>query len=976
MITRGSRSLRQMKWKVSLFGPFRLTTPDSRPFKTKSYRLKVLLAYLAAQPSLGACRSSLAGALVDPEELECAPNFALLLTRTRSALAEQSKLPLLATSSDHVSLIEESFESDWAAFERLVERARSTDDLVGAGLLWREALQIANQSPLLDIDHPLFVPVRQRMTGTVLEALVALASGPIGKQHATLILERLNSFQLERATDSTAVERLMRLYAALGMKDELVRTFSEFETYLDDEHGEGAPRVLSALFDSLLSNLDKPQAICCGQAPVRPQTTIGRDECLDDLVLRLIGPTGPNLTTLTGQCGIGKSHVLRELFWRVNANVVVGHFDLETQPPELVRSMLKSQVCDVVMIDHVHEDHHAFVGNLIGSYVDARFICASNSRLRLVEESIVTLSPLGPGDLDRPGPAIELLSRNIDLVRSVDAGHPNHAEAALLFEVADQCDGIPLALEIAGRLCGTTGVRATLGSLRRSIDGLTDDRRDHRRKSSLRKAIESSFLNLGVGTQRLVALLASLSAKCHVDQLLACTGSLPCDLEEAILSGLVSRDPGTSYVRVLRSTAAAVSAVAEPDPQDLAQYGVRAIDWFESRSAELPLDLDLAGCLPLALVMVGRLVEERSSIDAMRLLAAIRPWLGSWPLTASQLQQVDQLLMDPDVDRDSVWASAVLSLSAAYCHAGAFQRMSETTAAALESASSPNLSADIRCQMYMQFGIALRALDRFSDAIDAYQQAIQIADHSVSAWTVVKCYYNLGVLLETQERLAEALAAQEAAADHFSEATDPRVESLVCTCIGRLRYRLGHDLASAGLILEATLAHARDRQDKRSVGEILQNLGLICLERKHFAKAALVEAAGTSFLLKFGYTGEFRRLARSSFVTLCASLFELGQDELALATRTLIDRLGPADLYAPNKVLFEALAERTYAHPAGLKFALAAEPEVRSHLKRCLERLYEMGVSSPESLEILGLPHPPYRDSAVLESTVAAVTGS
>jgi tetratricopeptide (TPR) repeat protein len=370
--------------------------------------------------------------------------------------------------------------------------------------------------------------------------------------------------------------------------------------------------------------------------------------------------------------------------------------------------------------------------------------------------------------------------------------------------------------------------------------------------------------------------------------------------------------------------------------------------------------------------MVDHLVGARPT-EAMWLFAAIRPWLGSWSVAASQVEQIDELLMGTEVEGDSVWASAILALSATYCHAGAFKRMSETAAYALAVAATATLATDTLCQMHMQFGIAMRALDRFEEAIEAYQRAIPLADPLSGDATLVKCYYNLGALLETQERLPEALIAQESAADHFSETTDPRVESLVSTCIGRLRYRLGHDLASAGLILEATLAHARERQDKRAVGEILQNLGLIYWERKLYARAALVETAGTSLLLDFGYTGEFRRLAKSSFVTLCASLFELGYDELAQATRTLIDRLGPAELYTPNQVLFDQLTVRTYAHPAGLKFGLATEREVRSHLNRCLEQLEAEGSTNQESADIL-VNHVPVARLAVSQISVHAAS--
>ncbi|MCO5297111.1 MAG: hypothetical protein M9921_09665 [Fimbriimonadaceae bacterium] len=161
---------------------------------------------------------------------------------------------------------------------------------------------------------------------------------------------------------------------------------------------------------------------------------------------------------------------------------------------------------------------------------------------------------------------------------------------------------------------------------------------------------------------------------------------------------------------------------------------------------------------------------------------------------------------------------------------------------------------------------------------------------------------------------------------------------------------------SAGLILEATLAHARERNDLRATGEILQNLGQIAFERKLYAKAALSEVVGTLLLLDFGYSEEFRRLAKSSMVTLCASLFELGFDEEARTTRTLIDRLGAAPLYAPNQRLFERLEKRTFTQPPKLKVAIAGEREVRDHLARCVDRLRSLP-SAGQAADWLSVMH-------------------
>ena len=916
-----------------------------------------MLAFLAAQPSLRADRQWLAQELFDPDELRTGPNLRLLLTRGVSSLASHADLTLLIATSENLALLESNVACDLRDFEKLSSRARSEKDPLAASVAWHDALKVARHKPLSDIDHPLLIPVRERIVGAVLDALVHLAGGPLGPQNAALILERLHEFELEQARDTIRVEQLMRIYAALGLKEEVVRTFTAYESHLDYECGEKVSCALTALLDSLLAGMDHPPHARWGVAPDRPQLTVGREETLRNLVQVLQSPQTPTrLTTLTGQSGIGKSHLLRALFWQLVPHVAAAHFDLEAQPAEVVGKLLQDCPCEVVLIDHVQAEHGPFVAQWLRSHPDTRFLCASQARLRLPDESLMTIGALEVGDPTFPGPAIELLERSLRHVHQNGDPTPDPGADRLLFELASLCDGIPLALEIAGRLGGSIGVRATISSLRRNLDALTNDRRDSNRKASLRNAIASSFQNLGSEAQRLVEFLAKLGARCHVDHLLECADAVPCDLEEGVLSGLVVREHKGTYVRVLRSTGALLRELGKPEPhaKQIALFRVRSVHWFQGKAAEVPLDLEIADSLPLSIEMANNLIEAGATEDAIRLFASIRPWLGSHHLAASQLERIDGALKGLTTE-DLEKPEALLTLSAAYFHAGAYVQMRDTVSEALRSLQHANLSGDIRCQLKMQRGLAELVMGNPQGAILSYQQALSAADASVGEGTWVKCYYNLGTLLEAQERLKEALEAQEAASGHFSNETDPRVESLVNTCIGRLLYRLGGDLDSAGVILEATLAHARERHDMRAAAEILQNLGAIYWERQLFAKAAVTETTGTLLLLGFGYGDEFRRLSKSSFVTLCASLFELGLDDLAHATRTLIDRMGPQPLYAPNQILFDSLAAKTYAEPPGIHLGVAAETEVREHLRRCLAQLHEQDLPLGRQWDVANL---------------------
>ncbi len=946
-------ALQSVNWRLALFGSFELGCPDGKAFRTKSSRLKVLVAYLAVQPGYRCSRRFLAENLFAADDVPTSSNLALLLTRAIAALGGHEGVPLLRATPDHVSLVED-LKVDVAEFEHRVVQARAESDSLVASRRWKEALLIAGQRPFGDLEHPLLEDAREHIRDMVLEALVGFTQSAVTDTDAELVLHRIKEFECDSASSTLAIERLMRIYAALGMKKELITAFTQFETQLDYEFGETAPRSLADLFEALVQQLDEPAPIVSGPAPIRPAATFGRDDLLRMLCDKLTPEhQAVRVITLMGQSGIGKSHLLRELYWQLGPIARIAYFDLETVSPEAVKKVLREGTIDFVLADHVQSDHRGMFAQLMRDNEGTRFVCASQARLGFAEEFLVPLGPLEAGQLDAPGPAVGMLMQSIGTVHSSEAlrkPEPIHIEMAAL------CEGIPLALEIAGRLAGSIGIQATAASLRSNLGGLSSDRRKDRR-SSLSGAIESSYRNLSPQAQVLVGLLSKMESRCHIDHLLSGSGVLPIDLEESILSGLVVRESNSSYVRVRTSTALVVEAVADPALLDSSwlSFCRSSRSWLEKRGSEVPLDLGIAPSLALIAQISTFLGERNETNEAIALFAAVRPWLGSLSVPSSVWAPVEELLMRPESSAFPEWATGITAIAAAHFHNNAFEKMSEIVEMAVASTAFAGLSADLRCQLKMQCGLAKRALNDFGAAIVLYQEAAAMTDSSISDATIAKCHYNLGALLEAEERIEEAVVVFETAADHFTSDTDPRVETLVNTAIGRLRYRMGGDMVSAGFILEATLAHARGRDDRRGMSEVLQNIGFICWERGLYLRSALAEVIGSLFFIEFGYNEHFRNLSKSSVVTLCASLFELGETELAMASRTLIDRLGDAPLYPMNRRIFDLIAEKTYHHPPHLKFRMATEFEVREHLGKCRDRLVTRCYAARENLDLVAL---------------------
>ncbi len=920
-----------MKWDLRLFGQMELRTPDGRVFATKSHRLLVLIAYLGLQPDLRAKRKVLAQNLFDPMEMPTSPNMALLLTRATAALSKMAPTLLLDITVASVGFYESNVVVDVADFYAAVRAARREPVTAVSSAYWRQALQVARAVPLAGLDHPLLLPEVKRLSEVVLESMVGLVQGPIGDLDADLVLSRIREFALDEDLASPTVERLMRVYAALGFKRELISTFTQFENHMDDEFGDPVPKALADLFESLLKRLDDREVMAIG-ATGPPVITFGRESLLADLEREVSLIQRPwRLLTVTGLSGIGKTHILKELVERLRSSASVAYFDLEFVTVDAMKKSLRERPAEVILVDHVDSTHAPIVADLVGLDSSCQVIAASHTRLGLAGEQLLPIGSLPVGTKVKPGPAVELLHHSMRQVR----GGLEPASNAELVDLAERCEGVPLALEVAGRLAGTIGAEATAQALSQHVarNGTNLDAP----RSSLAKAIASSYEHLDELTKRLVRSMVRMNHRVHVGHVLTCTATETSQLEEAVLSGLVVAEVSSPYAYLRPSARETISDLErEATDKDWTTFCEQSVAWFKRRSQDVPLDWGLSDSLPLVMQLATTLAEAGNGRECCELIASVRPWIGSAKLSTESLALIEPLLLAPGPGEELVWGEAVAALGAAYFHASEFARMQSFLERALLSTRFPEVAPDLKVQIKMQLGLAKRALGDLDSAVKCYREAIATRDGSVTDATIVKCYYNLGTVLEHQERLADSLSAHEAASSFFGEDTDPRVESLVNTAIGRLRYRLGGDLESASFILEATIAHANQRQDYRSMGETLQNLGLISYERGLFLRAVLAESMGSLLLLSFGHTSHFLDLARSSFVTLCASLLELGEENRALSARTMIDLLGDGELYPPNKVIFERISEQTYKS-AALRFRTASEAEVKSVLLDCFQ---------------------------------------
>lgn len=902
------------RWNLRLLGDFALTA-NSLPLTSKSDNLRNLLAFLALSKA-PVTRKKIAGHIFNQlDDEKQRSGLSLLLTRSQKAFNKLGGMPLFGGSVDQIWLVADNFQLDVREFRQRSAEAAKEGDLVLASRKWQQALDLVEGPPLDNLNLPELAEFRAELYLEILSALEGMARGPLGPETAVHALSIVRRTKLDWQLSTVVVERLINLYGQLRLKGELVELFTNYEDHLNEEFGETPKNDLIALLDRQLKRLDlaKPTAKVHGWTI--PAFTIGREQELTELTRLILDTEGPQVLTLTGQSGIGKSHLCRAL--GTSLSEVGERFDLEILPSDLVAKLAAETGRPYLILDHCEPAHLPLIKRLRQEFPDRKLLIVSHWKTNLPEERLFVLGPLSLAY------SKELLVHHVQSISGT--GH-QVLNSEFVAKLAELCEGIPLGLEIAGRLAGTIGLSACVGTLSQNLAGLANSRESHR-KASLQNAIDCSYTFLSPEGQRLVGLLAAFGGLCPIELALEAADLLPTDLEATILAGLVRRSPDRPFIRVSRSTALLVPPSARQ--VEVGEFAKKAAIWFARKGEETPLDLSVADAVPLALSVCRQMPSEH--LLTASLIGTLRPWLGSVTLELSTLEETAATLESYSGQN---WGAAALTLNAAFFHLSRYNSMDTIAQRSLQSPSFDGLPADTRIQLFMQAGLAKRALGNLEEGARLYELAVAEADETVAPATLVRCYYNLGLALEVLGQLDKALIAHESAAANFDVDTDPRVETLVNASIGRLRFRQG-DLLGASLILEATVNHAAQRDDQRALGETLQNFGSVLYERGLYTRAASAQAAGSLIFLNFGYTSHFRFVTKSSFVCLSASLLAIGEEDLGLKARAMVDRLGDTELYAPDQKTFRKLEARTYPSPAGLKVSLAKESSVRDLLTSC-----------------------------------------
>ena len=355
-------------------------------------------------------------------------------------------------------------------------------------------------------------------------------------------------------THEPAQRALMALYARSGQRSAALRQYAECERTLKAELDIAPSEETAQLYEAIRHGLDRPAAgsaadvtlppLRTDNLPAQSTTFVGRKQALAEIA-RLLADRDVRLLAVVGPGGMGKTRLALEVArqalprfpagaWWVDlaplpadasrgreapvSRTVAAALGVQEQPdrplPEVIADSLQTRELLLVLdnCEHVIDGAARLVGLLLSRCPDLTVLTTSREPLHVPGEHLYEVPPM-----DLPG-AGEMAARRLDAdavqlfgqrAVAVRPGFSLEGCAALVADVCQRLDGMPLAIELAAARLRALSLAEVAGRLDDRFRLLTGGSRTALpRQRTLRYTVEWSVELLDPAEQALFARLS------------------------------------------------------------------------------------------------------------------------------------------------------------------------------------------------------------------------------------------------------------------------------------------------------------------------------------------------------------------------------------------------------------------------------------------------------------------------------------
>ena len=603
---------------VGVLGPVVLRGADGAPVPLGSGRQRRLLAALALHAGTEVDRAELAELVwTDGQPADPVAALQTNVARLRRLLPAEVTI---ATGPRGYRLQVAAEAVDAGRFDAHLGTAAATADpgrrlgeLDAALALWRGR-------PFPEVDHPAAGPEVTRLTGLHDAAREDRAAALLATGRAADAAAAAAALVAADPLRERAVAVLIRALVAAGRPAEALAAFARLRAELADQLGADPSPELQRLHEQVLRQ-ELPAAPAAPRPGLPISSFVGRQEDLARVGAAL---ARCRVVTLCGPGGVGKTRLARHAAAAAADRYADGVLvvELAGATPEAVPAMvagalrmadsgpgsLVTRVVEVLAVrrqllvlddcEHVLDAIAALVEAIAVGAPRVDVLATSREALRVDGEQVLPVGPL-PG-----GPAVALLTDRIRALdpEAVGTAGVSAADTAMLEQICDRLDRLPLALELAAARVPAIGITGLLGVLDDPLDALGRGRRTAApRHRSLRELVEWSYGLLDEPARQLFVRLGVFAGPVEPAAVAAVCGDAR-PLPDLVDRSLVLRQDGVPVRYGMLDTLRAFGRARLATDPGAAALRARHATW----AVELVADTGAARSRPDEAAAVGR----------------------------------------------------------------------------------------------------------------------------------------------------------------------------------------------------------------------------------------------------------------------------------------------------------------------------------------------------------------------------------
>lgn len=817
-----SEQASKTKWTLRLFGKPRVTGEGHSQaldqFGTK--RAMFLLARLALSHQKALTRTD-AAEFLWPDDFFDATRLRLRqeLTRLRRGLGPARDI--IQTDEEWLRLANDDLEVDVWVFERVFKTARGCPDPALREKLCLEAVALSDDEFLKGHEDGWIDVERSRLAEMRYVLLVDLADLQANRGDHESALQTAKTAVLADPLQETGHLIVMQQLGNLGRLSDALGQYQQLKRILRDELAETpsavAEQVATALRQPVTASLE-PRSVGVGlhfSIPAALEPIYGREEMLGHLC-RLLSPDDAThrLVSLNGPGGIGKTRLAMQVAALLQDGYAgrVGWISLadisdaaniplalaselgvtlgpNADPMERISALLPREPLLLVLdnLEQLVPEGITYIRALAEARPNIRLLMTTRVALNLGGERAISVGPLPlPKEEDSfEQPAMRVFLDPLFAEQGFRV--PGSEELAVLRQIAEKLEGIPLALQLASGRLRTLDAGDLLQQLDKRLDMVNRRVDAPERHRTIRAAIAGSFLALEPEFQKVMGRLsvfrggwnqAAAAAVCGVDDPLPFLEGL---MDYSLVR--VDREDRGLRFRMLETIRDYVAETIPPDelalahsrhadwliqmgrPEDWRSLDADSLEYFKAidmerdnirEAAKWCLENDLPKAVALG-AAYGRYWASRSLIrESVAFYTAL-------------FEHQQQLEVEVNLARASYWHAQILFIAQAYTPGDVGLGVSQRTMALCDQVG-----------LEIESALCLLQQSRTSYVAGDYETCLGLVDQSEARLRELNCPEDLALTLQNramvnfyQGKVHDAISFMEEAVSLLGRSSTP-----------------------------------------------------------------------------------------------------------------------------------------------------------------------------------------------------------